>query len=60
MSTLSSNKTTVNNLHAHLTNSNLDCFITLSIYVSDAKRLADLFAIIRSVKGVYEVIRVIH
>ncbi len=60
MSTLSFNKTMINNLHANLTNSNLDCFITMSIFVSDAKRLEDLFGIIRSVKGVYEVIRVIH
>ena len=60
MSTLSFNKTTINNLHAHLTNSNLDCYITLSIFVSDAKRLEDLFSVIRSVKGVYDVVRVIH
>ncbi len=60
MSTLSSNKTTVSNLHAHLTNNNLDCYISMSIYVSDAKRLDDLFHIIRSIKGVYDVIRIIH
>lgn len=60
MSTLSANKTTINNLHANLTNSNLDCYITMSIYVSDAKRLDDLFNIIRTVKGVYEVMRIIH
>ena len=60
MNTMSTNKTTVNNLHANLTNSNLDCYITMSIFVSDAKRLEDLFNIIRSIKGVYEVMRVIH
>lgn len=60
MSTLSFNKTMINNLHANLTNSNLDCYITMSIFVSDAKRLEDLFGIIRSVKGVYDVVRVIH
>ena len=59
MNTMSTNKTTVNNLHANLTNSNLDCYITMSIFVSDAKRLEDLFNIIRSIKGVYEVMRVI-
>ena len=60
MSALAVNKTTINNLHAHLTNSNLDCFVTLTIFVSDSKRLNDLFSIIKSVKGVYEVTRVIH
>ena len=60
MSALAVNKTTINNLHAHLTNGNLDCFVTLTIFVSDSKRLNDLFSIIKSVKGVYEVTRVIH
>lgn len=60
MSLLSANKTTINNLHAHLTNSNLDCYVTLTIFVSDSKRLNDLFSIIKSIKGVYEVSRVIH
>ena len=60
MSSLTFNKTTVSNLHAHLTNGNLDCYVTLTIFVSDSKRLNDLFVILNSVKGVYEVTRIIH
>ena len=60
MSSLTFNKTTVSNLHAHLANGNLDCYVTLTIFVSDSKRLNDLFVILNSVKGVYEVTRIIH
>ena len=60
MGSLTFNKTTVSNLHAHLANSNLDCYVTLTIFVSDSKRLNDLFNILRTIKGVYEVTRIIH
>lgn len=60
MGCLTFNKATVSNLHAHLANSNLDCYVTLTIFVSDSKRLNDLFIILRGIKGVYEVTRIIH
>ena len=60
MSTLSANKATVNNLHAQLVNNNLDCNVSLTIFVSDAKRLADIFTIVKTIKGVFDVNRIIH
>ena len=60
MGALSQNKVSTNNLHAHLINGNLDCNMTMTLFISDAKRLEDIFNILRSIKGVYEVSRVIH
>lgn len=59
MFAMTSNKATISNLNAKLAN-NYKCRITMTLLVSDAKRLSDLFAILRSVKGVIEVNRVIH
>ena len=60
MSVLSQNKVSTNNLHAHLINGNLDCNMTMTLFISDAKRLEDVFSMLKAIKGVYEVTRVIH
>ena len=60
MGALSMNKVNTNNLHAHLINGNLDCNMSMTLFISDAKRLEDVFSVLRSIKGVYEVSRVIH
>ena len=59
MSTLTSAKVTLSSLHARLVNSGL-VDISATLLVSDAKRLNDVFNIIRSVSGVYSVTRIIH
>ena len=59
MSTLTAAKVSLNNFHARLTNNgNVD--ISATLMVSDAKRLSDVFNILRSVAGIYSVTRVIH
>ena len=59
MSTLTAAKVTLSSLHVRLTNNgNVD--ISATLMVSDAKRLNDVFNIVRSVSGVYSVTRVIH
>ena len=59
MSTLTSAKVSINNLHARLNNvGGVD--ISATLMVSDAKRLNDVFNILRSVNGVYSITRVTH
>ena len=59
MSTLTSAKVTLSSLHARLANNGV-VDISATLLVSDAKRLNDVFNIIRSVSGVYSVTRIIH
>ena len=59
MSTLTTAKVALSSLHARLVNSGL-VDISATLLVSDAKRLNDVFNIIRSVSGVYSVTRIIH
>ena len=59
MSTLTAAKVALSSLHVRLTNNgNVD--ISATLMVSDAKRLNDVFNIVRSVSGIYSVTRVIH
>ena len=59
MSVLTAAKVSLSSFHARLTaNGNVD--ITATLMVSDAKRLNDVFNIIRSVSGIYSVSRVTH
>ena len=60
MTVLTNNHVPVSNLHARTTNNKLTCLISLTLMVSDAKRLNDIFNILLNVNGVYEVNRVIH
>ena len=59
MSTLTGAKVTLSSLHARLVNNGL-VDISATLLVSDAKRLNDVFNIIRSISGVYSVTRIIH
>lgn len=59
MSTLTANKVSLSSLHARLNNNGL-VSISATLMVSDAKRLNDVFNILRSISGVYEITRVIH
>ena len=59
MSTLTAAKVSINNLHARLVNSG-NVEISATLMVSDAKRLNDVFNILRSVNGVYSITRVTH
>ena len=61
MNVLSSSKVTVTSLHAQIQHQNRTMVIvTMTIYVSDSKRLNDIFNIILNIRGVYNVKRVIH
>lgn len=61
MNTLSSAKVMVSSLHAQIQHHNRSLVVvTMTIYVSDAKRLNDIFNIMLNIKGVYNVKRVIH
>lgn len=60
MTMLTNNHVPVSNLHAHTTNNNLTCLISLTMMVSDSKRLNDIFNILLNVNGVYDVKRIIH
>ena len=53
-------KVGVNNLHARSNAQNLTATISATIMVSDAKRLHDIFVLLRGITGVYRVDRVIH
>ena len=59
MSTLTTAKVTLSNLHARLINSG-NVEISATLMVSDAKRLNDVFNILRSVNGVYSITRLTH
>ena len=61
MNTMSSAKVTVSSIHAQLQHHNRTITdVSITIYVSDLKRLNDIFNILMNIKGVYEVKRVIH
>ena len=61
MNTMSSAKVTVSSIHAQLQSHNRTITnVNITIYVSDLKRLNDIFNILMNIKGVYEVKRVIH
>ena len=53
-------KVGVNNLHARSNTQNLSATISATIMVSDAKRLHDIFVLLKGITGVYRVDRVIH
>ncbi len=60
MAILNNAKVGVNNLHARSNAQNLSATISATIMVSDAKRLHDIFVLLRGITGVYRVDRVIH
>ena len=61
MNTMSAAKVTLSSLHAQLQAHNRSLVvITMTLYVSDAKRLSDITNILLNIKGVYGVKRVIH
>ena len=61
MNTMGSAKVTVTSIHAQLEHHNRSITnVSMTIYVSDSKRLNDIFNILLNVKGVYEIKRVIH
>lgn len=61
MNTMSSNKVMISSIHAQLQSHNRSITdVTITIYVSDAKRLNDIFNILLNIKGVYDVRRVTH
>lgn len=60
MHTLTSQKVTLTNLNARTNPTTLITTITVSFFVSDAKRLSDIFAVLKSVTGIYNVTRMIH
>ena len=61
MNTMSGAKIMVSSLHAQIQSHNRALVVvTMTIYVSDAKRLNDIFNILLNIKGVYNVKRVIH
>ena len=61
MNTLSSSKVMVSSLHAQIQHHNRSLVVvTMTIYVSDSKRLNDIFNIMLNIKGVYNAKRVIH
>ncbi len=59
MSLLTANKVSLSSLHARLTNNGL-VNISATLMISDAKRLNDIFNILRSIPGIYQITRVIH
>ena len=61
MNCCNSAKVSMSSLHAQLVSHNRSLVrVMLTIYVSDAKRLSDIFNILLNVKGVYEIKRIIH
>lgn len=61
MNATSSAKVSISSLHAQVQSHNRSITkVSLTIYVSDSKRLHDIFNILLNVKGVYDVSRVIH
>jgi guanosine-3',5'-bis(diphosphate) 3'-pyrophosphohydrolase len=57
---LSSKGVAVNDLKAKVIQATMNDIVDMKIYVSDSKTLDDVFADLKSVKGVYEISRVIH
>ena len=60
MKILTNAKATVTNIHAKANPTNLSCNISVTLLISDAKRLNDIFNILYGVTGIYKVTRVIH
>ena len=61
MNKLSAAKVSISSLHAQIVSHNqLLTVVSLTIHISDAKRLNDITNILLNIKGVYEVRRVIH
>lgn len=61
MNTSSSMKFNISSLNAQLQSHNRSIVVvSMTIYVSDAKRLNDIFNVLLNIKGVYAVKRVIH
>jgi GTP pyrophosphokinase len=60
MSTFSANKVSVSTITAKLHPQTMNTTVSATIFVSDAKRLTDIFNIILNISSVYEVTRVIH
>ena len=60
LSVFSSKNITVSDLKAHLITETMNDIVTLTLFVSDAKTLNDVFALMLGVKGIYSVARVIH
>jgi (p)ppGpp synthase/HD superfamily hydrolase len=60
MGVFSQQKISVTNLNATMHPTTLTTTIHLTIMVTDAKRLNDLFNVLLNVAGVYEIHRVIH
>lgn len=60
MHTLTAQKVTLTNLNARKNPSTLITTITVSFFVSDAKRLTDIFAVLNSITGIFSVTRMIH
>ena len=60
MGVFSQLKVSVTNLTASLHPTTLTTTVNLTIMVSDAKRLNDIFNVLLNVAGVYEIHRVIH
>ncbi|MDD4154565.1 MAG: bifunctional (p)ppGpp synthetase/guanosine-3',5'-bis(diphosphate) 3'-pyrophosphohydrolase [Bacilli bacterium] len=60
MSTFSANKVSVSTITAKLHPQTMNTTVSATVFVSDAKRLTDIFNIILNINGVYEVTRVIH
>ena len=59
MSTLTAAKVSLNSFHARLVSvGNVD--ITATLMVSDSKRLNDVFNLLRSISGIYNISRIIH
>ncbi|HOR20496.1 MAG TPA: bifunctional (p)ppGpp synthetase/guanosine-3',5'-bis(diphosphate) 3'-pyrophosphohydrolase, partial [Bacilli bacterium] len=60
MSMLSANKISVSTITAKLHPQTMNTTISATIFVSDAKRLTDIFNILLNINSVYEITRVIH
>ncbi len=61
MNTMSGAKVTVSSIHAQLQSHNSALVtVSMTIYVSDSKRLNDIFNILLNIRGVYDAKRIIH
>jgi GTP pyrophosphokinase len=60
LSQLGSKSLAVNDIKAHLIESTMNDIVTLTIFVSGAKTLEDVFADLKSIKGIYDCQRIIH
>jgi guanosine-3',5'-bis(diphosphate) 3'-pyrophosphohydrolase len=50
----------VNDIKAHIITATMNDVVTMTLYVSDSKTLDDVFAELKSVKGVYDCERLVH